>query len=258
MPISSVVAVNPESGEVTKVIDNLRAGCGFRRTGEAWRMFRAICRPAPPVERMRQSLWTCALAGGARPKRVIRLEGQRAGAAGLVGDGKQIILSVGTHDESRKQWVFETFRINADGTGREPLKIPSQDGVQDWSPDGAWVVTTSSRNAKIGWQLYVMHPDGSDQRQVTEGGNPFYARFSPDGRRLLYSDGPLRLPERQGIWVVDLDGRIAGACSRPGKARPRRAGRPMASRSRSRSAAPGLKNMGGSRSSILTARIARS
>ena len=109
-------------------------------------------------------------------------------------------------DESRKQWVYETFRINADGSGREPLKIPAQDGVQDWSPDGAWVVTTSSRNAKIGWQLYVMRPDGNDQRQVTEGGNPFYARFSPDGRRLLYSDGPAQ-PERRGIWVVDLDGK---------------------------------------------------
>ena len=118
-----------------------------------------------------------------------------------------MIVSLSRRDESRKQWVYETFRINADGSGRQPLKIPDQDGVQDWSPDGAWVVTTSSRNAKIGWQLYVMHPDGSDQRQVTEGGNPFYARFSPDGRRLLYSDGTTKLVERQGIWVVQVDGK---------------------------------------------------
>ncbi len=66
-------------------------------------------------------------------------------------------------------------------------------------------MTTSSRNAKIGWQLYVMHPDGTDQRQVTEGGNPFYTRFSPDGRRLLYSDGPQK--DRLGIWVVGVDGK---------------------------------------------------
>jgi Tol biopolymer transport system component len=65
-------------------------------------------------------------------------------------------------------------------------------------------VTTSSRNAKIGWQLYLMHPDGTKERQLTEGGNPFYARFSPDGKRLLYSDGPPQ--ERRGIWLVDLDG----------------------------------------------------
>jgi Tol biopolymer transport system component len=120
-------------------------------------------------------------------------------------DGKQLILSVGTRDEARQQWVYETFQINADGSGRETLKIPARDGVQDWSPGGAWVVTTSSRNAKIGWQLYVMRPDGRDQRQLTEVGNPFYARFSPDGRRLLYSDGPA--PQRLGIWVVGLDGK---------------------------------------------------
>ena len=40
----------------------------------------------------------------------------------------------------------------------------------------------------IGWQLYVMRPDGTEQRRITEGGNPFYARFSPDGRRVLYTD----------------------------------------------------------------------
>ena len=120
--------------------------------------------------------------------------------------GKQMIVSVSRRDESRKAWAHETFRINADGSGRQPLKVPDLDGVQDGSPDCAWIVTTSSRNAKIGWQLYVMRPDSNDQRQVTEGGNPFYVRFSPDSRRLLYADGPAQ--QRLGIWVVDLDGKI--------------------------------------------------
>jgi Tol biopolymer transport system component len=154
---------------------------------------------------MRQSLWTRTIAGGAEPKRVVRLDSARGGDLPVWSpDSKQIILSLGTRDEARRQWVFETFRINADGSGRTPLAVPPEDGVQDWSSDGAWVVTTSSRNAKIGWQLYVMHPDGSDARQVTEGGNAFYVRFAPDGRRLLYTDGPRA--ERRGIWVVDLDG----------------------------------------------------
>jgi len=163
----------------------------------------------PPLERMRESLWTQALAGGARPERVVRLnDGGSSGALAVWStNGKQIIVSLGTYDESSKKWVNQTFRINADGSGREPLKIPAEDTVQDWSPDGAWLVTASQRNARIGWQLYVMRPDGSDQRQITEGGNPFYARFSPDGRRLLFSDGTLKLRERQGIWVVNLDGK---------------------------------------------------
>jgi RNA polymerase sigma factor (sigma-70 family) len=210
MPVNSVVAVDPESGDVTKVFDGfpgrMRASPDGRSvsytSGEWWTNL-------PPPERMRQSLWVHALAGGANPERVIRLvSGASSGALPVwSADGKQIIVSLGTRDESRKQWVHGTIRINADGSGREPLKIPTEDTVQDWSSDGKWLLTASSRNARIGWQLYVMRLDGSDVRQVTEGGNPFYARFSPDGRHLLYSDGTLKLKDRQGIWVVDFDGK---------------------------------------------------
>jgi len=210
MPISSVVAVDPESGDVTKVFDDSPGRLRVSPDGHSLAYVDGERSALSPVERMRQSLWTRALAGGAGPQRVIRLDGSGTTSGGLPvwsPDSKQIILSVGSFDESRKQWAFETFRINADGSGREPIKISSQDCVQDWSPAGGWIVTTSSRKARIGWQLYVMRPDGSEERQVTEGGNPFYVRFSPDGRRLLYSDGTLRLPERQGIWIVDLDGK---------------------------------------------------
>jgi RNA polymerase sigma factor (sigma-70 family) len=209
-PVNSVIAVDPETGDVTKIFDGFPGRMRVSPdghsvayvSGEWWTNL-------PPPERMRQSLWTQALAGGAKPERVVRVEGG-ATSGGLPvwsGTGKQIILSVGSYDEPRKKWAHGTFRINADGSGREPLKIPTEDTVQDWSTDGAWVITASGRNARIGWQLYVMRPDGRDQRQVTEGGNPFYARFSPDGRRLLYSDGTLKLKERQGIWVVNLDGK---------------------------------------------------
>jgi RNA polymerase sigma factor (sigma-70 family) len=208
MPVFSSVAVDPESGEVTQVMDDAPGRLRIAPDGRSLAYVWGDSSASSPAERMRQSLWTLALGGGARPKRVAQLEGQAGGALPVWSpDSKQIILSVGARDESRQQWAFETFRINADGTGREPIKIPPEDSVQDWSPDGAWIVTTSSRNARIGWQLYLMRPDGSEARQVTEGGNPFYARFSPDGRRLLYSDGTLRLPERQGVWIADLNGK---------------------------------------------------
>jgi Tol biopolymer transport system component len=82
----------------------------------------------------------------------------------------QIVISLGTYDNNRKQWSFKTLRVNSDGSGTESLPIPAEDGVQDWSPDGEWLVTTSSRNAKIGWQLYLLRLDGTGQRQITEGG----------------------------------------------------------------------------------------
>ena len=137
-----------------------------------------------PPERMRQSLWIRSLAADGMPERVVSLAVSDSGgdAADLVCPMPSRSFSVSASvDELAKQWVNETFRINADGSGREPLKIPAQDTVQDWSSDGAWLLTASSRNAKIGWQLYVMRSDGKDECKVTEGGNPFFARFSPDG-----------------------------------------------------------------------------
>jgi RNA polymerase sigma factor (sigma-70 family) len=190
LPVASLVAIDPETGEVTNVFD-----------GYALRL-----RISPDRQRaafVSGSLRIRALADDAQPERVIPMEGAaNGGLASWSADGKKLIVSVATHDETLKQWVNGTFRINVDGSDKERLKIPTEDTVQDWSANGEWVLTASLRNAKIGWQLYIMRPDGTDQRQITEGGNPFYARFSPDGRRLLYSDGP-----RQGIWIVDFDGK---------------------------------------------------
>jgi Tol biopolymer transport system component len=50
-----------------------------------------------------------------------------------------------------------------------------------------------------------MRPDGTEQRRITEGGNPFGGRFSPDGRRVLYADNARG--KQSGIWVIDVDGK---------------------------------------------------
>ena len=151
------------------------------------------------------SIWVRNLVGGGEPVQVLDLGGAAFGTPPVWShDGSQLVVSLGWRDEERDHWRFTTYRVKADGTGKEELKIPNEDGVQDWSTDGRWLLTTSSRGAKIGWQLYVMRPDGTNQRQITEGGNPFYTRFSPDGRSVLYHDGTSE--ERRGIWVVDLEG----------------------------------------------------
>ena len=76
--------------------------------------------------------------------------------------------------------------------------------VRRLARDGRWLLTASSRGAKIGWQLYVMRPDGTEQRRITEGGNPFYARFAPDGSRVIYTDNARG--DQSGIWIVNVDG----------------------------------------------------
>jgi Tol biopolymer transport system component len=151
------------------------------------------------------SIWVRGLGKEDEPRQVLDLGGAAFGTPAVWSrDGSQLIVSVGSRDEERHHWRFATYRINVDGSGKAELKIPREDGVQDWSSDGQWLLTTSGRGALIGWQLYVMRTDGTDQRQITETGNPFYTRFSPDGRSVLYHDGTSE--ERRGIWVVDLEG----------------------------------------------------
>jgi Tol biopolymer transport system component len=189
----SVVAIDPATGERTTVLD----GCGTRpRVSPDGRTI-AFTRSG--------AVWTRSVAGGDEPKRLLDLEGTPAGSPPVWSPvGTKIIVSLGRIEKDNGPWVHKTVRVNADGSGLVELKVPREDTVQDWSSDGEWLLTASSRNARIGWQLYVMHPDGTGVRQITEGGNPFYARFSPDGRRVLYADGTTE--ERRGIWVVERDG----------------------------------------------------
>jgi Tol biopolymer transport system component len=186
-----LVAFDPASGER----EELFAGCKIRP------------RIAPDGRRVAYEwegwIWVRDLAKGSEARQVLDLGGAAFGTPPVWShDGAQLVVSLGWRDEERDHWRFETYRMNADGTAKEALKIPREDGVEDWSSGGRWLLTTSSRGAKIGWQLYVMRLDGTDERQITEGGNPFYTRFSPDGRRVLYSDGTTE--ERRGVWVVNL------------------------------------------------------
>lgn len=192
----SMVAIDPESGERTTVLDGCQDRPRVSPDGRTVVFVRG------------DTIYTRSVAGGDEPVRILRLEVSISGGSPVWSpDGKRIIISLGKKADVQKHepWVFKTVRVNADGTGRTELKVPPEDGVQDWSSDGEWLLTASSRNAKIGWQLYVMRPDGAGQRQITEGGNPYYARFSPDGRRIVYTDGTT--DERRGIWVVGIDGK---------------------------------------------------
>ena len=86
------------------------------------------------------------------------------------------------------------------------LPIPATEQVDDWSRDGEWFVTVSDRHPPSGrgYQLYVMHPDGTHERRITQGdGLNCYPRFRPGTNQIVYN--------HQGhgfdsLWLVDLDG----------------------------------------------------
>jgi WD40 repeat protein len=147
-------------------------------------------------------VWTLDAEGKGEKRRVSDFGGVTCWSS----DSKQIIvakwLSKPSDDESRS----ENWRFNADGTGATKLPIPETEEVDDWSPDGQWLVTVSDRHPPHGrgYQLYLMRPDGTDQRRLTEGnGLNVYPRFSPDSRRIAY------LHSQRGqnsLWVVNIDG----------------------------------------------------
>jgi Tol biopolymer transport system component len=85
------------------------------------------------------------------------------------------------------------------------LPIPETDEPDDWSRDGKWIVTVSDRHPPhgSGYQLYLMHPDGTGERRLTEGGLNCYPKFSHDGKRLAHYRSKSRLGR---LAVMDVDG----------------------------------------------------
>ena len=186
--IYRLMAVDPTTGASTEILD----GCSMRPRVSPDGKLLAFERE--------DALWVLGLDPSAEPRRIVGLGGTAVGSPAVWSpDGKQIVIS--------RANAQAALRVKIDGTGSEELPIPPQDLVLDWSSDGRWFLTASRRGAKKGWVLYIMRPDGKEQRRITEEGNPFYARFSPDGRRVLYTDNGRG--EQDGIWVVDADGKNA-------------------------------------------------
>ncbi len=116
-------------------------------------------------------------------------------------------MPVGT--EYRK---FETWRVNADGTGRTRLPIPDGDLVLDCSRDGTWLATrTIGGEPAHRGRLTLVHPDGTGARYLTEGSanDDLFSIFkiSPDGRSVAYVEiktvGDVR---HARLFVVDIEG----------------------------------------------------
>ena len=95
--------------------------------------------------------------------------------------------------------------MNADGSGGGALThTVLADRDPAWSPDGTQIVYTSRTEAGGPFRLFVMNADGSDNRQLTEGGSDtaddLSPSWSPDGTRIAFSSRGRAGSRRSSSW----------------------------------------------------------
>jgi TolB protein len=108
-------------------------------------------------------------------------------------DGSTIIFSGGSQGENT---VDHIFSVKPDGSALKQLTSDPDSGPT-WSPDGRRIAFVRYRYAsRLGFDLFVMNADGSNQHKLTAGFEP---DWSPDGKSIAFDD-------TRGIEVINPDG----------------------------------------------------
>jgi dipeptidyl aminopeptidase/acylaminoacyl peptidase len=83
-------------------------------------------------------------------------------------------------------------------TGNDPV------GTVVWSPASDWLAFTLLPGGGLNSQIYVVRPDGSGLRQLTDGGkeNNSLGKWTDDGRRLTMTSNRRR-PETMDAYLLD-------------------------------------------------------
>jgi dipeptidyl aminopeptidase/acylaminoacyl peptidase len=78
-------------------------------------------------------------------------------------------------------------------------------GFVRWSPDGKWLAFNVAPGGGFNEQIYIVHPDGSELRRLTEGGkeNNFLGDWTHDGRALYFSSNR-RTGASTDSYLVDI------------------------------------------------------
>ncbi len=93
--------------------------------------------------------------------------------------------------------------------GGWPTLITSLDdpiGSVAWSPSGKWLSFSMAPGGGMNQQIYIIRPDGSEIRLLTDGGNETnrLGNWTSDGRKLMMSSNR-RLSTAMDAYLVDME-----------------------------------------------------
>src|SRR5881296_2452093 len=128
-------------------------------------------------------------------------------------DGKRIAFV------TRLSGLPQVWVVPAEGGWPEQItSFEDPVGGVSWSPDGTWLALSVSPGGGLNTQVYLVRPDGSGVRRVTDGGDEGnqLSGWSHDGRLVLLSSNR-RIPSARDAYTYDVaSGKLALVAENPG------------------------------------------
>ena len=129
----------------------------------------------------------------------------RIGAAALSPDGRTVVYTVTWYNLAENRSTTSLYSIPF--AGGDPVRLTDfagSDNTPQWSRDGSTVYFLSNRSA--GSQLWAIHPDGSNMRQLShiEGGLDGYG-IAPTGDRIWYVQSGIQVDQTTRDIYPDMD-----------------------------------------------------
>ncbi|HEV2965115.1 MAG TPA: S9 family peptidase [Candidatus Angelobacter sp.] len=88
----------------------------------------------------------------------------------------------------------------------------------EWSPTSDWIAVTIAPGGGLNTQIYVVKPDGSGLRRLTDGGkdNNGFNAWSEDGKKIAIDSSRFDAASRDSFLIDLASGTITLVCKNPG------------------------------------------